>query len=171
MKLLAGVWVTLSLLSAGRCMADGLAVTNGWLTHDDAAVWGWIQHNGWWRPGQRANIARRSVGDPDGDVRPNRTEDLDKLTDSMLKHAYPGFEHNYGLWYDRRRDAHDAARRENADVFPPFLEQPWARSDEGTAFDGPPKYDLTRYNPWYFERLEQFAVLCDAKGTVMLHKY
>ena len=144
---------------------------NGWFVHGDAAVWGWMQHNGWWRPGQRPNLARRSVGDPLGDVRPNRTEDLGALTDSMLRYGYPGFEHNYGLWYDRRRDAHDVEVRTDANAVPPFLEQPWARSDEGQAADGLPKYDLTRFNPWYFERLKAFADLCDRKGTVFFHKF
>ncbi|MBP8952387.1 MAG: hypothetical protein KBI47_08345 [Armatimonadetes bacterium] len=162
--------IALALAPTGL-WADGLAVRNGWLTHEGKAVWGWVQHNGWWRAGMRANITRRSVGDPCGDVRPNRTEDLDKLTDSMLKYAYPGFEHNYGLWYDRRRNAHDEGRRTNPEVRPPFLEQPWARSDQGTAWDGGPKYDLTQFNPWYFQRLEEFAELCDRKGTVLLHKY
>ena len=148
-------------------------VQNGWLVQDGRAIWGWVQHNGWWRPGQRANLTRRSVGDPKGDVRPNRTEDLDKLTDSMLRYGYPGFEHNYGLWYDRRRDAHDTARRTDPNVVPPFLEQPWARtSQEGSdpAWDGLPKYDLEQSNPWYFERLKAFADLCDEKGTVLIHK-
>jgi len=150
---------------------QGLGIENGWLVHNGRAVWGWIQHNGWWRPGQRANITRRSVGDPQGDIRPNRTEDLDRLTDAMLTFGYPGFEHNYGLWYDRRRDAHDVAPRADANAHPPFLEQPWARSATGQSSDGLPKYDLTTFNSWYFNRLEQFAQLCDAKGTVLLHKY
>jgi Family of unknown function (DUF6298)/Domain of unknown function (DUF5060)/Putative collagen-binding domain of a collagenase len=144
---------------------------NGWFVHDGRAVWGWIQHNGWWRPGERPNLTRRSVGDPGGDVRPNRTEDFEQLTDNMLRYGYPGFEHNYGLWYDRRRDAHDTTARTDAQVQPPFLEQPWARSDTGTAADGLPKYDLTRFNPWYFKRLKEFADLCDEKGTILFHKY
>ena len=104
-------------------------------------------------------------------MRPNRTEDLDQLTDNMLRYGYPGFEHNYGLWFDRRRDAHDTGPRESADVAPPFLEQPWARSQEGRAADGLPRYDLTRFNDWYFGRLEEFASLCDRKGTVLFHCY
>jgi len=160
-----------AVLAPSGLRAEGLAVRNGWLTHDGRAVWGWVQHNGWWRPGMRPNLARSSVGDPLGDVRPNRTEDLDKLTDCMLKYGYPGFEHNHGLWYDRRRDAHDDGPRADANAQPPFLEQPWARSDQGAAWDGLPRYDLTRFNPWYFERLDQFAELCDRKGTVLLHKY
>ncbi len=165
-------WITLSI-GSGQSAArrTGALVRNGWLVHGDRMIWGWVQHNGWWRPGQRPNLTRRSLGDPLGDVRPNRTEDLDKLTDHMLRYGYPGFEHNYGLWYDRRRDAHDTAPRNDANVQPPFLEQPWARGDTGTAADGLPKYDLTRFNPWYFERLKAFADLCDRKGTVLFHKY
>ena len=162
--------MALIVATDGGAHAEGLKVTNGWLTHDGRAVWGWAQHNGWWRAGMRPNLTRRSVGDPQGDVRPNRTEDLDKLTDAMLRFGYPAFEHNYGLWYDRRRDAHDTGPRADANVQPPFLEQPWARSGEGTAWDGLTKYDLTRFDPWYFERLQQFAALCDRKGTVLLHK-
>lgn len=160
---LAGLWAT--------AWADRLEVQSGWLSHDGKAVWGWVQHNGWWRAGMRPNLTRRSVGDPRGDVRPNRTEDLDKLTDAMLRFGYPGFEHNYGLWYDRRRDAHDEGPRGDARVQPPFLQQPWARSEQGTAWDGLPRYDLTAFDPWYFSRLQQFAALCDKKGTVLLHKY
>ena len=70
----------------------------GWLVRDNGdAIWGWVQHNGWWRPGQRPNLTRRSVGDPQGDICPNRTEDFDQLTTSMLRYGYPGFEHNFGL--------------------------------------------------------------------------
>lgn len=143
----------------------GLAVQNGWYVHNGRTLWGYAQHNGWWRAGQRANITRNAPGQ----LGPNRTEDLDKLTDAMLRFGYPGFEHNFGLWYDRRRDKHDTVRRTSDAVEPPFLEQPWARSGKGKAWDGLSKYDLTRYNDWYFERLKQFADLCDRKGTILFH--
>ncbi len=145
----------------------GLRVQNGWYVHNGKVVWGYAQHNGWWRAGQRPNITRNAPSQ----VGPNRTEDLDKLTDAMLRYGYPAFEHNFGLWYDRRRDRHDTERREDANVVSPFLEQPWARSRQGTAWDGLSKYDLTKYNDWYFERLKQFAELCDRKGTVLLFNF
>lgn len=63
------------------------SVQGGWLAHEGRAVLGWIQHNGWWRDGQRPNLTRRSVGDPQGDIRPNRTEDLDAQTNNMLRYA------------------------------------------------------------------------------------
>jgi hypothetical protein len=143
----------------------------GWFVHGDNVICGWIQHNGWWRAGQRPNLTRRSVGDPLGDSRPNRTEDLNALTDSMLRYGYPGFEHNFGLWFDRRRDAHDTVERQDPKVVSPFLEQPWARGTTGTASDGLPKYDLNQFNPWYFQRLKAFADLCDQKGTILFHKF
>ncbi|MGQ9651997.1 MAG: DUF6298 domain-containing protein [Phycisphaerae bacterium] len=145
----------------------GLALENGWFVHQDRVLWGYAQHNGWWRAGRRANITRRAPGA----IGPNRTEDLDKLTDNMLRYGYPGFEHNFGLWYDRRRDQHDTARREDGSVIAPFLEQPWARGESGRAWDGLPKYDLTRYNAWYFDRLREFASLCDRKGTILFHNF
>lgn len=139
----------------------------GWYLHRGRVVWGYAQHNGWWRPGQRPNLTRRAPGH----VGPNRTEDLGRLVDNMLAHGYPGFEHNFGLWYDRRRDAHDTARRGDGEMRAPFLEQPWARTADGTAWDGGPRYDLTRYNDWYFSRLDEFARLCDLRGTILLHNH
>ncbi len=50
----------------------GLAIRNGRYAHNGKAVWGLAQHNGWWRAGQRPNIARNAPGQ----VGPNRTEDL-----------------------------------------------------------------------------------------------
>jgi hypothetical protein len=156
----------LLLLATARAETP-LTVQNGWYVHGDRVIWGYAQHNGWWRAGQRPNLARNAPGQ----IGPNRTEDLDRLTDAMLRYGYPGFEHNYGLWYDRRRDRHDTARRNDPHVVPPFLEQPWARGHQGRAWDGLPKYDLTRYNAWYFDRLKQFADLCDRKGVILFHDF
>lgn len=146
---------------------SGLSVENGWYVHGNRAIWGYIQHNGWWRNGQRPNLTRNAPNQ----VGPNRTEDLDRLTDAMLQFAYPGFEHNFGLWYDRRRDKHDLVRRADNKVEPPFLEQPWARSGKGNAWDGLSQYDLTKFNEFYFRRLKAFADLCDQKGTVLFHNH
>jgi hypothetical protein len=80
-------------------------------------------------------------------------------------------DHNYGLWYDRRRDDHERVRRMTGDAWPPFYEQPFARSGRGLAWDGLSKYDLTKYNPWYFDRLRAFAQLCDARGMLLLNNH
>ena len=153
--------------SLSQSIDERLHLENGWFVHGDRIVWGYAQHNGWWRAGTRPNITRNAPGD----ARPNRTEDLDRLTDNMLRFGYPGFEHNFGLWYDRRRDAHDTARRDTPDVQPPFLEQPWARSGEGKAWDGLSKYDLTKYNTWYFERVKEFADRCSHKGAILFFNF
>ena len=163
------IWVMLTLPRAMSAeeRSTGLTLDNGWYVHRGKVVWGLAQHNGWWRAGQRPNIARNAPGL----IGPNRTEDLDRLTSAMLRFGYPGFEHNFGLWYDRRRDAHDQAQRKDDKVVPPFLEQPWARSDKGKAWDGLSTYDLTKFNNWYFHRLKQFADLCDHKGTLLFHNH
>ncbi len=146
----------------------------GWFTRPDGRVIaGYAQHNGWWGgleqpPGwwseadTRPNITRRCDR-----IGPGWQEDLDGLTTAMVRYGYPGFEHNFGLWYDRRRDQHDTGPRTEGAPVPPLLEQPWARSGSGRAWDGGPLYDLSAYNPWYFERLRQFAGLCDKKGAVL----
>lgn len=75
------------------------------------------------------------------------------------------FNQNYGLWYDRRRDDHERVRRRDGDVWAPFYEQPFARSGQGTAWDGLSKYDLTKLNPWYISRIKELA----EKGAKMVY--
>jgi hypothetical protein len=59
-------------------------------------------------------------------------------------------------------------RRMDGDVWPPFYEQPWARSGRGQAWDGLSRYDLTRFNQWYFDRLDQFAELADTRNLILM---
>ncbi|MCK7539939.1 MAG: DUF6298 domain-containing protein [Marinilabiliales bacterium] len=40
-----------------------------------------------------------------------------------------------------------------------------------TAWDGMSKYDLTKYNDWYWNRAEQFADLADQYGLVLIHQH
>ena len=92
------------------------------------------------------------------------------MTDTMKQRHVVALDHNYGLWYDRRRDDHERIRRADGDVWPPFYELPFARSGKDTAWDGLSKYDLTKYNPWYWDRLRHFADLADEKGLVLLYQ-
>jgi hypothetical protein len=46
---------------------------------------------------------------------------------------------------------------------------PWDRSGTGTAADGLSRFDLTRFNPWYFERIREFARLCDENGLALYY--
>ena len=79
-------------------------------------------------------------------------------------------DYHYGLWYDRRREDHERVRRMDGDVWPPFYEQPFARSGQGTAWDGLSQYDLTKFNPWYWSRLREFAGICDERGLVLFNE-
>jgi hypothetical protein len=150
-----------------------VSVRNGWLVCDGRLLTGGRVGTVWWQgsilpsraPGFGLGLTRFVPG-RDG---PGYTDDLDDLTDSMVGRHKAALEHHWGLWYDRRRDDHQMVRRPDGDVWPPFYEQPWARSGRGTAWDGLSKYDLTAFNPWYFDRLDTFAGLCERKGLVLLH--
>ena len=121
------------------------------------------------------NIGRRAPAE----IGPGRTEDLTQAADALSRLGFAAYEHYYGLWYDRRRDMHDAkCKRPPATDTPtcawdnpiaPFYEQPWARSGCGLATDGGTLYDLTRFNAWYFDRLRTFAELCAERGMLLLH--
>ncbi len=98
------------------------------------------------------------------------TDDIDDVVSWMKNNNITALDHNYGLWYDRRRDDHERIRRINGEVWPPFYEQPFARSGQGTAYDGLSKYDLTKYNDWYWMRLKQFVDKADEQDLVLLHE-
>jgi hypothetical protein len=147
-----------------------LSLTNGWLAVDGKLLTGGRLGTVWWRghtlPSRAAELGvgvTRFVPDRVG---PGYTDDLDQLTDEMSANGFAVLDHHWGLWYDRRRDDHQMVRRIDGEVWAPFYEQPWARSGQGTAWDGLSKYDLTRFNPWYFGRLDAFARLAGRKGLV-----
>lgn len=99
------------------------------------------------------------------------TDDLDQFAAGLTTGDY--VIHNYGLWYDRRRVDHDfygSPNHRTGEVWGPFIEVPWARSGQGRAWDGLSKYDLTRFNPWFFDRLTTFADLAEQRGVVLQHK-
>ena len=88
----------------------------------------------------------------------------------MKVNNYLVIDHNYGLWYDRRRDDHERVRRLNGDVWGPFYEQPFKRSGQGTAWEGLSKYDLTQPNAWYWARLKEFAGKAEQEGLLLFHE-
>ena len=89
----------------------------------------------------------------------------------MVQQNVATIDHNYGLWYDRRRDDHTRVRRADGNVLAPFYEQPFARSGEGKAWDGLSLYDLERPNPWYWSRLKKFADLAERDGLVLYQQH
>jgi hypothetical protein len=150
-----------------------LALANGILTVGGAPLTGREADISWWRGYLYENgeptkpaITRFAPGLSG----PIFTDDLAELTDSMVAAHQAVLRHHYGLWYERRRMDHERMRRPDGDVWPPFYEQPFARSGQGSAWDGLSRYDLTKYNPWYFSRLREFATLARAKGLVLVNE-
>ncbi len=100
------------------------------------------------------------------------TDDIETMAAAMA----PGtaFYQHYGLWYDRRRVDHNyygSPDQRTGDVWPPFMELPWARSGIGRAWDGLSRYDLTRFNPWYFDRVSSFAREARRRGVILYYNF
>lgn len=98
------------------------------------------------------------------------TDRIDSVVTYLKKKNILVLDHNYGLWYERRRDDHERVRRRDGDVWGPFYEQPFARSGQGTAWEGLSKYDLNRPNAWYWSRLKEFADKGAAQGLLLFHE-
>jgi len=151
-----------------------LAVKNGWLVVDGRLKAGGMQQQGFWRgtirPDEVAQFGPAITRFVPGRIGTGFTDDLVEVADGMLARDVAVFDHHYGLWYDRRRDDHTMVRQQDGDVAPPFYEQPFARTGKGKAWDGLSKYDLTKFNPWYWQRLRDFAQRCDERGLVLFHE-
>jgi hypothetical protein len=149
-------------------------IVNGHFVLDGKALWGSSLTEAWWRGDTSIYTAAQSTGSSvtrfmPGVTAPGLTEDLGAWVARLLERGTISIQVNPGLWYDHRRDAHSVERRADGDVWAPFYEAPWARSGKGVAWDGLSKFDLSRYNPWYFQRQREFAV--DASKTGLLVFY
>jgi hypothetical protein len=151
-----------------------LTLEDGWLKIGGEILSGKQSTVGWWR-GRMESSRAKEVGPALTRFAPGRagtglTDELPAVALGMKQRGEVALRQHYGLWYDRRRDDHQMIRRANADVWPPFFEQPFARSGQGKAWDGLSKYDLTRYNPWYFARLKGFAEQARLHGVVLINE-
>jgi len=155
-------------------ISPALQIRNGWLVRGNSIQSGKRADIPWWSGGihakDLANAKPAITRFVPGRTGRGYTDDLDELTDTMKATNTIGIEQHYALWYERRRDDHERIRRMDGDVWAPFYELPFARTGMGTAWDGLSKYDLTRYNKWYWNRLKQFADLADQKGLVLIHQ-
>lgn len=154
--------------------AVAMTIKNGWLVRGTQLVFGNRQDVQWWNGSARPHGIAASKSHITRFV-PGRegkglTDDLNAVTDRMKESSMKVMEHNYGLWYDRRRDDHQRVRRLDGDAWAPFYELPFARSGVDLAWDGLSKYDISKYNLWYWDRLKQFANLADQKGLVLMHQ-
>jgi hypothetical protein len=151
-----------------------LQIVNGRFVVGGRALWGGMVNGAWWKGQVSPWVAAASSGVSITRFVPGRTgrgltEDLPKLAERMAADGTPFFNGGPGLWYDRRRDDHTIVERPDPNVWAPFYEMPWARSGRGAAWDGLSRFDLTRFNPWYFARTRQFALLCEREGLVYYH--
>ncbi len=151
-----------------------LKIVNGWLTIDGQVLTGDTMSPTWWRgvirPDEAPEFGPSITRWAPGRYGLGLTDDLVAVAEGLRAAGFAAYDHHYGLWYDRRRDDHLMVRRGTAHVAPPFYEQPFARTGEGRAWDGLSKYDLTKFNTWYWRRLRDFAQLCDERGLVLMHQ-
>lgn len=155
-----------------------MTLANGWLVANGELLVGKpAPELEWWRgvvlPSRVGEYGASITRFVPGEVGRGLTDDLAAMTDDMLRPdkqdiAEVSVRHHYGLWYDRRRMSHERVRRDTPDDWPPFFEQPFARSGIGEAWDRMSRYDLTKYNPWYFGRLHEFAEFAREKGLVLI---
>lgn len=166
--------ITLKVNEESIVAKKTINIKNGWLVCNKVVVTGSVHRVQWWRGTTRPEDLNK-YGPHITRFVPGRTgtgltDNLDEMTDSMVKNNMIAIDHNYGLWYDRRRDDHERIRRMDGDVWPPFYELPFARSGQGIAWDGLSKYDLLKPNYWYWNRIKQYAYLAGNKGLILIHQ-
>ncbi|MEJ8842911.1 DUF6298 domain-containing protein [Lacibacter sp. H375] len=155
-------------------LAPALQIKNGVLVRGDELITGKRSNVQWWSGGVQGRDIQQSKWHitrfVPGRTGKGLTDDLNEVVSEMKTSNTIAIEHNYGLWYDRRRDDHQRVRRMDGEVWPPFYELPYARSGKETAWDGLSKYDLTKFNLFYWSRLKQFADLADQNGLLLVHQ-
>ncbi|PWB26235.1 DUF6298 domain-containing protein [Flavobacterium sp. HTF] len=154
--------------------ASKITVENGLLTFDGKLIAGKETNVAWWRGSLLDNDVKKSTPHITRFV-PGRTgvgltDKIEETVGYLSSNNIVALEHNYGLWYDRRMDDHERVRRIDDDVWPPFYEQPFARSGQDFAWDHLSKYDLTKFNDWYWNRLARFAKLAEPNGQLLINQ-
>ncbi len=149
-------------------------IENGWLSFEGNLIAGKQTNVPWWRgsllDGDVKKAAPHLTRFVPGRTGAGLTDEISEVVNTMSSNGIMALEHNYGLWYDRRMDDHERVRRFDTDVWPPFYEQPFARSGQDLAWDHLSKYDLTKYNDWYWNRLAQFANLAESNGQLLINQ-
>ena len=155
--------------------APAISLKNGWIIQDGKVVTGKRNRTSMWRgttrPGELAKSSPNLVRFVPGRIGRGLIDDLDTLANDMVSNHVSVMQNFPALWYERRRDDHARTRRADADVWVPFYEQPFSRSGQGEAYDRLSKYDLTKWNTWYWLRLKQFVDLADQKGLLFLQEH
>lgn len=159
-----------------RAYTPTIEVVDGRLVCDGALICGTKLDVQWWNGKLKPNYIASNMTKPHltrfvpGREGFGLTDRIDSVIAQMKSENIAVIDHNYGLWYDRRRDDHERIRRRDGDVWGPLYEQPFARSGEGVASDGLSKYDLNRPNKWYWSRLNEFAAKSQRSGLILFHE-
>lgn len=153
-----------------------LAIKNGVITLDNKLITGNQYDIPWWSGSVKDNFTRRGARPAITRFVPGRegtgwTDRIDSVVNHLKNHGFTALYHHYGLWYDLRRTDHERVRRADGMVWAPFYEQAFARSGEGTAFDGLSRYDLTKPNKWYWNRLREFATKGLPYGIMLFQQH
>ena len=147
-------------------------IVNGRFVVDGKVVWGESQNEAWWRGDTSPATAAQSTGSSISRFMPGQdgagmTEVLPDFVNRLKLRGTVFYISSPGLWYEHRRDAHNTFRQPNGDVWAPFYEMPWARSGKAAAWDGLSLFDVSRYNPWYFDRHREFIKLAGQQGLIV----
>lgn len=162
-------------ISCNRGYSSLFRVENGFLTNLDVVAIGKRQEVPWWSGGteaadlEQAKTKLAITRFVPGRQGPGLTDNIEDVVHTMQQKNIVALEQHYALWYERRRDDHERIRRMDGEVWPPFYELPFARSGKDTAWDGLSKYDLTKYNPWYWGRLKEYATTAGNYGLLLFH--
>jgi len=156
--------------------APSYVIRNGLLTFNDQLLTGNQYSVPWWSGRVKDNFVQKDAKPAITRFVPGRegtgwTDRIDTVVSYLTDNHYSILYHNYGLWYDLRRTDHERVRRADGDVWAPFYEQPFARSGQGTAWDGLSRYDLTKPNRWYWLRLNEFAAKAAPHGIMLFHEH
>lgn len=155
--------------------AKNFAITNGHITADGKLITGNNYQIPWWSGRVKDNFVQKGARPAITRFVPGRegtgwTDRIDSVVNYLDKNDFCILDHHYGLWYDLRRTDHERIRRADGDVWAPFYEQAFARSGQGTAWDGLSRYDLTKPNEWYWTRLNEFAEEGAKKGILLFNQ-
>lgn len=155
--------------------AHPVTLKNGWLGRDNMVLTGRRNRTSLWRgstrPSDLISPAPNLVRFVPGRTGRGLTDNLDTLVSDMTRGNVVIMQNYPSLWYERRRDDHARTRRADADVWTPFYEQPFSRSGEGEAYDRLSKYDLTKWNTWYWLRLKRYADMADLEGLLLIQEH
>lgn len=155
--------------------AKTYSVENGRLLVDGQLMMGGRHDTPWWngrpRYSKMASATYALTRFVPGLETNGATTRVDSMVSLMKREGTVLFGQHYGLWYDRRRDDHERIRRRDGDVWPPFYEQPYARTGQGKAWDGLSLYNLTKPNNWYYQRLQDYSDLAATEGMALIEQH